>query len=175
MFHRNQEGANALEFALVLPILVVLMFGAITFGLAFNTKLQLEHATREAVRFAATLPDAATTTWYEDVFSRLVQTSAGTAPVTDPSLTICVSVVTGSATTPTTARLEGQGSSGYASSDEMVANGTSGATNCFDDGLDGDRVQVVVSRGANLSAVFYTQSITLSSTGIAVYEAGSTP
>ena len=49
---RGQEGAAAVEFALLLPLLVLLLFGMIEFGLAFNTRIQATNAAREAARRA---------------------------------------------------------------------------------------------------------------------------
>ena len=49
---RGQEGAAAVEFALLLPLLVLLLFGFIQFGLAFNTRIQATNAAREAARQA---------------------------------------------------------------------------------------------------------------------------
>lgn len=42
-----------IEFALVLPILVILVFGIIEFGRAFNTQISLQSAVREGAREAA--------------------------------------------------------------------------------------------------------------------------
>lgn len=44
------RGAAAIEFALVLPILVALLFGIIEFGRIYNAKLTLANAAREAAR-----------------------------------------------------------------------------------------------------------------------------
>jgi Flp pilus assembly pilin Flp len=52
MARRDQEGAAAVEFALLLPLLVLLLFGMIEFGLAFNTRIQATNAAREAARRA---------------------------------------------------------------------------------------------------------------------------
>jgi Flp pilus assembly pilin Flp len=49
---RGQDGAAAVEFALLLPLLVLLLFGFIQFGLAFNTRIQATNAAREAARRA---------------------------------------------------------------------------------------------------------------------------
>ena len=49
---RGQEGASAVEFALLLPLLVLLLFGFIEFGFAFNTRIQATNAAREAARLA---------------------------------------------------------------------------------------------------------------------------
>ena len=51
---RNQSGAVAVEFALVLPVLAMLLLGTITGGLAFNDHLALTNAVREGARFGAT-------------------------------------------------------------------------------------------------------------------------
>jgi hypothetical protein len=48
---RGDEGASAVEFALVLPLLVMLAFGIISFGLYFAGLLGLSNATREAARY----------------------------------------------------------------------------------------------------------------------------
>jgi Flp pilus assembly pilin Flp len=52
MARRDQEGAAAVEFALLLPLLVLLLFGMIEFGFAFNTRIQATNAAREAARRA---------------------------------------------------------------------------------------------------------------------------
>jgi len=47
----RQRGAAAVEFALVLPILIVILLGIIDFGLYFYNDLQLTHAARDAARY----------------------------------------------------------------------------------------------------------------------------
>ena len=48
----REDGAAAVEFALLLPLLVLLLFGFIQFGTAFNTRIQATNAAREAARLA---------------------------------------------------------------------------------------------------------------------------
>lgn len=55
---RDESGANAVEFALILPILIVLLFGTITGGLLYNQQHSVTQAAREGARFAATLDEA---------------------------------------------------------------------------------------------------------------------
>lgn len=50
---KNENGANAVEFAIILPILVVLIFGIFQFGLAYNNYITITHAAREGARLAA--------------------------------------------------------------------------------------------------------------------------
>ena len=47
------QGAAMVEFALVLPILLILLFGIIDFGLYFYNDLQLTQAARDAARYAS--------------------------------------------------------------------------------------------------------------------------
>jgi Flp pilus assembly pilin Flp len=49
---KGQDGAAAVEFALLLPLLVVLLFGLIQFGTAFNARIQATNAAREGARMA---------------------------------------------------------------------------------------------------------------------------
>ena len=50
---RGAEGAQLLEFALVLPMLLVLVFGAADFGKAWALKDKLSNAARDGARIAA--------------------------------------------------------------------------------------------------------------------------
>jgi Flp pilus assembly protein TadG len=49
----NREGSQLLEFAFVLPFLLVFVVGILDFGGAYNLKQKLNNASREAARFAA--------------------------------------------------------------------------------------------------------------------------
>ena len=60
----EERGAAAVEFAILLPILVVIIFGVIAFGIAFARLETYISAAREGARFAAVhcQPDALTCT-----------------------------------------------------------------------------------------------------------------
>lgn len=47
---RNSEGATAIEFAMVAPVLIWLIFGTIEFGIMMATQSALEGATSQAAR-----------------------------------------------------------------------------------------------------------------------------
>jgi Flp pilus assembly protein TadG len=47
----RERGAAAVEFALVLPLLVIMLLGIIDFGLYYYNDLQLTHAARDAARY----------------------------------------------------------------------------------------------------------------------------
>ena len=49
--NNSEKGASAVEFALVLPLLLALLFGTIEFGLLMYDKAMLTNACREGARF----------------------------------------------------------------------------------------------------------------------------
>ena len=53
----DECGAAAVEFALVLPVLLLLVFGMIDFGRLLFTRNNLQSAVREGARIAAARPD----------------------------------------------------------------------------------------------------------------------
>lgn len=49
----QERGSSTVEFALVVPLLIVLVFGILQFGIAFGNQLAITHAAREGARLAA--------------------------------------------------------------------------------------------------------------------------
>ena len=47
---KNQEGQALVEFALILPILLLLVMGILQFGMMLNSYLSIENASREGAR-----------------------------------------------------------------------------------------------------------------------------
>ncbi len=86
MAQRDEQGAAAVEFALLLPLLVLLLFGMIEFGFAFNTRIQATNAAREAARLAVVGVDD-----WSDVgglpFWQVVKEDAGVASISNCTLT----------------------------------------------------------------------------------------
>lgn len=52
-----QQGAVAVELALVLPLLLLLLIGILEFALLFNAQISITHAAREGARLEAVDPD----------------------------------------------------------------------------------------------------------------------
>ena len=55
---RNERGQTMVEFALVLPVLALLLFGVIQFGIAFNNYLAITDAARAGARKAVVSREA---------------------------------------------------------------------------------------------------------------------
>ena len=64
-FGRNERGQALVEFALVLPILLILVLGIIEFGRAWNLHQTITHAAREGARTAAMFDASVTETQVE--------------------------------------------------------------------------------------------------------------
>lgn len=56
----TEHGAVAVEFALLAPVLIMILLGIMEFGRAYNTQLTLTNAAREGVRVMAIDNNAAT-------------------------------------------------------------------------------------------------------------------
>jgi Flp pilus assembly protein TadG len=72
---RSEDGGALVEFALVVPMLLLLVFGIVDFGRAFQSSITLTNATREGARLGATGAD------YWTICNR-VSATAGVSPVT---------------------------------------------------------------------------------------------
>ena len=85
---KDQKGAAAVEFALLLPALTLILVGIIIFGLIFNYYLEITHAAREGARWAA----------LRQPFTEVQAQAQGAAPGIDPDKT----TITMSANVPAT-------------------------------------------------------------------------
>jgi Flp pilus assembly protein TadG len=99
--HRDEEGAAIIEFALLAPILLMLLLGTITTALSFSNAIGLTSAVREGSRFGATA-DATLGTWADDVIAKTRTSQFDDSPTT-PATAVCVKLMKWSSTgTPTT-------------------------------------------------------------------------
>jgi Flp pilus assembly protein TadG len=158
---RDDHGASLVEFALILPVFMMLVLGMFSGGLAYNQKLSITGAAREGARYAATLPKSqftgptAASDWLSAIRNVVRDRAGGDLNVSGSS--ICVSLVTGTSSHPTV-------DPGYS---------TNGSSPCYTDGsTDGAaRVQVVVQRPGKIEALLFKTNLTLSSRATAKHEA----
>ena len=167
----GERGAAAVEFALVLPVFLMLVFGMFTGGIAYNQKQQISHSAREGARYGATIPQdqfgpGNGAGWATSVKDVTVGRSEGDLSVT--GATVCVALVSGTAGTVVS------GATPYYYNGTFPYGASSGsAARCFDDSASNDastRVQVVVGRPGSISAIFVNINVTLTSKGISKYE-----
>jgi Flp pilus assembly protein TadG len=90
----GERGAAAVEFALVAPVLLMLLFGIIEFGKTMNTQATLSSAAREGARTMALANDA--------VLARTaVQNAAGALGLSTSAISISPGTCTGASATQT--------------------------------------------------------------------------
>ena len=160
----REQGAALVEFALILPVVLMLIFGMITAGLTYNHKIDLTHAAREGARYGATLAQlqcsgspnpCGTQTWAQVVQSVVVQRAAGDLTASQ----VCVALVTGN---------PGASLGSGFSVNSANADGT-----CYSDGNGdaGKRVQVAITKtGDTINAVLFRIPVTLTSQATAKFE-----
>lgn len=153
----SERGATLIEFAIAVPVVMTLVMGMFTGGIAYNQQSSLTYAAREAARYGATLPKAqyaTATEWLTAVQDTAVDRADGV--LDDGSASVCVAIVNGTASPPAV-------SGGYT---------TNGGQACFDDGAaDGsERVQVVVRRAGEIDALVWSRTVTIRSRATSRFE-----
>ena len=160
---RADGGANAVEFALVLPILLVLLFGLLYGGLVLNEQQQISHAAREASRFGATFasPQFPAAAAFQAVADRASTTSSG---VTNrDTARLCVMFWDG-------ATVERHW---YNLDDATPLGSTPPNSECPEQITDPTAdpwIQVSIRMPTEIQAVFVTMTPTLGTDAVSVYE-----
>lgn len=160
---RADSGAAAVEFALLFPLFMLIVFGVINMGFGFNQKINLTQAAREASRYGATLSFAAAggdvDDWLDKVTAVAVSAGGGDLAATRPGRYVCVAHI--DASNVATSRVTGTG--GPASNAPCVADGRTDA-----------RVQVVVRSQTVVDFVFWGGAMSIGSDSVTHYEAAVT-
>ena len=154
----DESGASLVEFALVLPVFLMLVLGMMTGGLAYSRKLSVSQAVREGARYGATLPftPATPSAWLDKVASVTRASGDGELASTKPGQFLCVAYITGSDV-------------GTKREESLGGLATTGSGRCIpDDGRSGEaRVQVVAGRTSNVEALVFSRNVVLSSHAVA--------
>ena len=168
----RSRGAAIIEFAIVAPLLFMLLMGTVTGGIALNDRMAVTNGVREGSRYGATLAVAAASCtsgsqldcWLAQVASVVEQTSEGELGPTVAAREICVAYVYPSGTSS----VDRTRSLVRTASGDSYSN-----TSCFSDGRpNGERrVQVTGERDGQLQWVFGTTSLTLSGSSVSRFEA----
>jgi Flp pilus assembly protein TadG len=152
------------EFALILPLVLMLAFGMVTAGLTYNHKIDLTHAAREGARYGATLAQlqcagspnpCGTKTWAQVVQSVVVERAFGDVTAAQ----VCVSLVTGNP--------------GAVLASGFSVNSPNPDGTCYSDGNGdaGKRVQVAITKtGDKIDGIMFKLPVTLTSQATAKFE-----
>ena len=169
----GDRGVAVVEFALVLPVLMILLLGMFTGAMAWNQSQALGQGSRVAARYASTLPLPVDVgdglhasnmhAWLDGIADRAIAASEGAMDAGATARAVCVAYV----------HLPG------ATGDETVrrqlvgTTRTSGTSPCFADGQPASerRVQVVLERDGVINTGFYRQTIDIRRKVVYRYEA----
>ena len=167
--NRAQSGAALVEFAVLAPLLIMLLFGIVSAGLAFNESLALTHAAREAGRSAATLPVsnfADLDAWLAAVSLQAINDADGSLDNSVPGRTVCVSYVHPDGTLATDVTKRQITTPAGPQPTELLP--------CFADGRPNDerRVQISVARDSEINVILFSIDVTLDSEATNRFEAG---
>jgi Flp pilus assembly protein TadG len=105
---RDDAGGAAVEFGLLLPVVVLLLFGIIEMGRAWNVRQTLTDAAREGARVAAVSNNRMSTTALQDSVRAVVRRSAQRAGLNTASLAITQTGVGSGTGNPVTVVLQYQ-------------------------------------------------------------------
>lgn len=150
-FSGSDSGAGLVEFALILPLLMMLVLGLFTGGLAYNRKISITASVREGARFGATLACSASCvsagTLVTQVKQRVADNSSGELAPAD----VCAAIVLApDASPPKCGVADPAGSAGTYI------------------------VKVSAAKEATIDALVFRRALTLSSRSAARYEREST-
>jgi len=170
----GDEGASAVEFALLFPLFIMLAIGTISAGFAFHTWLTVTHGAQETSRFAATLSvDAAggtATGWLNSVVDRAMSASDLMTDAThaQPGSRVCVSVVSSMNIPVLNSHVIATADASGVVSRNYFSGPCPGLAT-----MSGDYVQVQVSQPTNFNYVVAANSITVGKASVNRYEAVS--
>ena len=158
----SERGAVLVEFALVFPLLAMLLFGMLSGGLVMNRRMDVTQASRESARYGATVPfDQCTPssscggrTWAQQVQDVAVSRSNGVVTATN----VCVALV------------QGPGSAPVSLSTTHTTKG--GTAPCYvDNSADsGRRVQVLITFSDKIQAVITTVPVNITAKATSRFE-----
>lgn len=156
---RDESGASLVEFALVLPVFLMVVLGMFTGGLSYSREASVAQGVREGARYASTLPTATPmSTWLTRVADVTRAAGEGELTTAKPGHYLCVAYIDGAGAS--TRRVE-TGLGIVSDTGRCIA----------DDGRTGEaRVQVVGGRTSTLEALVFSRDLELEAHAVARYE-----
>jgi Flp pilus assembly protein TadG len=162
----GDDGASLVEFALLLPLFMMLILGMFSGGIAYNRKNSMNNAVREGARYGATLLDDTTNAsdWSTPVRTRIQQLSSDDLTLSQ----ICVQLIKMTSSSAFTVVEQAPATCSSAPSipggaPSIPAGATTGQ--CL--------VRTWAQRTSELQALVFSRNITLTSNAVSRYERDS--
>lgn len=166
----DDGGVALVEFALVLPVLMMLLLGSVSGATAWNQSQALGQGARVAGRYASTLPlpvtfDATTMAgWLDGVLDRSIDAAEGKMVTGIGGRSVCVAYVDPAGAAPDKT---------YSRRIDAAGIRTSATSVCISDSLSDTekRVQILLERDSFLDIGLYRQPIQLRRSVVYRFEA----
>jgi Flp pilus assembly protein TadG len=162
---RPDEGAAAVEFALLFPIFAILVMGMISAGMAWSRQINITQAARETSRFGATLSFKAAaeggTGTVDDWLDKVDEAATSAGGPADMPI--------GGYDSRCVAFVDQAGNTKHMQDGGTKASGTCPGT-AINSALGPAYVQVVFTRNVSFFAVFMNPTLTLDSLSATPYE-----
>jgi Flp pilus assembly protein TadG len=94
--YQSQQGQSMIEFALILPLMVLIIVGIFELGRAFFAYIAITNAAREGARIYTFTPNITT---YDEIIDT-VRTEMGTATLVDPDNIVSIEIACGTSYDP---------------------------------------------------------------------------
>lgn len=152
---RSQRGAAAVEFALVAPIVAMLLIGTVTVALAYSQHVALSNAVREGARLGASMPQGSN--WLSSVQQHTSDAYADADGLSNGSVCATLIKTTGGASPTYTTLIAPPSGCGTAPS-----NPSSVAAGCF--------VKVWATKQTHLNWILGNADPWMRATAVAIYD-----
>ena len=100
LLKRNERGAAAIEFAIAVPVLVLIIYGIFRIGLLYQANAGMQHALGEGARLATLYPTPTDTQITAKMNAKLFGQGYGTFTVSTPTTGATSKTLTITYTTP---------------------------------------------------------------------------
>lgn len=161
----RERGAAVVEAALTFPLIVMLIFGMFSGGMALSQKNSIENAAREASRLGATsvvVDTSNTKPWLDDVANAAIAAATGELDADVSGQYVCVALV-GTSNGTDGRKVISEGAATY-------DTGSCGAVGEMDCPTGRPCVQVKLQRDAILDVVLTRHEMTLDASSVTIYE-----
>lgn len=167
---RRGEGASLVEFALILPVLILLLVGMITAGISLSRQNSVKNAVRETTRFGAVLPAFDTAGNLGDLYDQVVSAATGDLDTGTSGRQICVALIDADDTWDY--HLYDTNGTPTAGSDTALADVPPACKEDFDAGVGSgtQRIWARAERTSEIDALFTTHDVTLTAQALTRYE-----
>lgn len=169
---RRDRGASLVEFALLAPLLFLLLIGTLTGGLTLSRQNSVKNAVREASRFGAVVPDFDDTGDNLDaLYNQLVAAATNDLDPGVPGRRACVALIDADDTWDYRVYLTGDTADASGTDSDLVdVDGR--CTDGFDAtvGTGTRRIWVAAQRTSDIEAILYSQEVTLQAASLSRYE-----